>query len=92
MNVSNTVVPANPMSPEFELNLPAAAPVEIEVSARAIPAFDTADRARVRFGALEFRSGLVLTSSFRGFGGLSGLRLDPDGERFAAHENRQGLQ
>ena len=28
MNVSNTVVPANPMSPEFELNLPAAAPVE----------------------------------------------------------------
>jgi len=24
----------------------------------------------------------VLTSAFRGFGGLSGLRLDPKGEKF----------
>jgi hypothetical protein len=38
----------------------------------------------VRFGALEYRSGLVLTSRFRGFGGLSGLRLDAKGERFIA--------
>src|SRR5207245_123781 len=30
------------------------------------------------------RSGLILTSSFRGFGGLSGLRLDAKGERFIA--------
>ena len=37
----------------------------------------TRDHQRVRFGKLEYRSGLVLTSSFRGFGGLSGLRLDP---------------
>jgi hypothetical protein len=36
----------------------------------------------VRFGALEYRSGLVLTSSFSRFGGLSGLRLDAKGERF----------
>ena len=36
----------------------------------------------MRFGALEYRSGLVLTSRFRGFGGLSGLRLDAKGERF----------
>ena len=28
MNVSNTASPGNPMSPEFELNLPAAAPIE----------------------------------------------------------------
>jgi hypothetical protein len=35
-----------------------------------------------RGGALALRSGLVLTSSFRGFGGLSGLRLDAKGERF----------
>lgn len=28
MNVTNNVVSPNPMSPEFELNLPAAAPVE----------------------------------------------------------------
>jgi hypothetical protein len=38
----------------------------------------------VRFGSLEYRSGLVLTSGFRGFGGLSGLRLDAKGERFIA--------
>jgi hypothetical protein len=61
---------------------PVAAPVSIEVNARPIPAFDTRDHQHVRFGKLEFRSGLVLTSSFRGFGGLSGLRLDAKGERF----------
>jgi hypothetical protein len=58
------------------------APVTIEVNARPLPSFDTRDRSHVRFGALEYRSGLVLTSSFRGFGGLSGLRLDAKGERF----------
>ncbi len=36
----------------------------------------------MRFGSLEYRSGLILTSRFPGFGGLSGLRLDPKGERF----------
>ncbi len=60
------------------------APVAIEVNARPLPSFDTRDRSRVRFDALEYRSGLILTSSFRGFGGLSGLRLDPKGERFIA--------
>jgi hypothetical protein len=59
-------------------------PVSIEVKARPLPSFDIRDRARVRFGALEYRSGLILTSSFPGFGGLSGLRLDPRGERFIA--------
>jgi len=58
------------------------APVSIEVKARPIPWFDRRDHDRVRFGALEYRSGLVLTSSFPRFGGLSGLRLDPKGERF----------
>ncbi len=58
------------------------APVSIEVNARPLPSFDTRDHQRVRFGALEYRSGLVLTSRFPGFGGLSGLRLDAAGERF----------
>src|ERR1700704_2367166 len=61
-----------------------AAPVSIEVNARPLPSFDTRDHQRVRFGSLEYRSGLVLTSGFRGFGGLSGLRLDARGERFIA--------
>src|SRR4051812_3882993 len=60
------------------------APVSIEVNARPLPSFDTRDRSHVRFGSLEYRSGLILTSRFRGFGGLSGLRLDARGERFIA--------
>src|SRR6266403_653038 len=60
-----------------------AAPVTIEVNARPIPAFDPRDPQRKRFGALEYRGGLVLTSRFPGFGGLSAwLWLDPKGERF----------
>jgi hypothetical protein len=66
------------------------APVSIEVNARPIPSFDPRDRSRVRFGALEYRSGLVLTSGYRGFGGLSGWRLDPKGERFIALSDRGG--
>jgi hypothetical protein len=61
-----------------------AAPVSIDVNARPIASFDPRDRSRGRFGSLEWRSGLVLTSSFRGFGGLSGLRLDLKGEKFIA--------
>jgi hypothetical protein len=60
------------------------APVTIEVNARPIAAFDPRDRSHMRFDALEFRSGLVLTSRFRGFGGLSALRLDARGEHFIA--------
>ncbi|WP_184260709.1 esterase-like activity of phytase family protein [Rhodopseudomonas rhenobacensis] len=60
------------------------APISIEVNARPLASFDTRDRSHVRFGALEFRSGLILTSPFRGFGGLSALRLDKAGERFVA--------
>ncbi|MGJ4941358.1 esterase-like activity of phytase family protein [Bradyrhizobium sp. HKCCYLS1011] len=59
-------------------------PVAIEVRARPLPTFDLRDRSRLRFGSLEYRSGLVLTSSFPGFGGLSGIRLDTKGERFIA--------
>jgi hypothetical protein len=65
-------------------------PVTIEVNARPLPSFDTRDRSHLRFGALEYRSGLVLTSSFRGFGGLSGLRLDAKGERFIAISDKGG--
>ncbi|MGY4475618.1 esterase-like activity of phytase family protein [Bradyrhizobium sp. USDA 3364] len=71
--------PAGKLSP-YRVN----EPVSIEVNARPLPSFDIRDRARTRFGSLEYRSGLILTSSFPGFGGLSALRLDPKGERFIA--------
>ena len=68
--------------------LSVAAPLPLEVNARPIPSFDTRDRAHVRFGALEYRSGLILTSRFRGFGGLSGWRLDAKGEQFISMSDK----
>ena len=55
---------------------------QIEIHAQAIEAFDPREPARTRFGALDFRGGLVLESSHRDFGGLSGLRVAADGEHF----------
>src|ERR1700744_76402 len=66
------------------------APASIEVKARPIASFDPRDKSHVRFGSLEWRSGLVLTSGFRGFGGLSGIRLDAKGERFIAISDKGG--
>src|SRR5256714_3362091 len=73
-----------PPKPSVPDEFSVTAPVSIEVNARLLPSFDTRDRSRVRFGSLEYRSGLILTSGFRGFGGLSALRLDAKGERFIA--------
>jgi hypothetical protein len=53
-----------------------------EIRAQAIEVFDPREPARTRFGALEFRGGLILESSHRDFGGLSGLRVMADGGRF----------
>lgn len=57
---------------------------KIAVDARPLPAFDTRDPSRTRFGSLQYRSGLILTSKYRDFGGISALRLDDKGERFVA--------
>src|ERR1700742_5230918 len=64
------------------------APVSIEVNARPIASFDPRDHSRVRFGSLQFRSGLVLTSRYQGFGGLSGIRLDRKGQRFISFSDK----
>jgi len=61
-----------------------AAPTAITVDATPIAAFDNRDPTRVRFGALEFRGGLVLTSKYSAFGGLSALHMMPDGAHFIA--------
>jgi hypothetical protein len=68
--------PEKPKAPE--------APVRIEVRARPIAAFDPRDPSRHRFGQLEFRGGLELTSPYKEFGGISGIRVRPDGARFLA--------
>ncbi len=60
------------------------APTRIVVSAKPIEYFEPRDPSRRRFGALEFRGGLELSSKYKEFGGISGLRVYPDGERFIA--------
>lgn len=57
-------------------------PEAIPVAARPITSFRPG-QAETRFGSLDFRGGLVLSSSFSGFGGLSGFALSPD-SRFVA--------
>ena len=56
----------------------------IEVRAAPVAFFDNRDPARTRFGALEFRGGLALTSSYEPFGGISAIHVDPDGSHFLA--------
>ncbi len=61
---------------------------KIEIRAQTIDAFDPRDPTLPQFGALRFRGGLVLTSPNRDFGGISALRMTPDGERFLALTDR----
>jgi len=57
---------------------------KITIDARPVPAFNTRDPQQTRFGSLQYRSGLILSSQSRDFGGVSALRLDDKGERFVA--------
>jgi hypothetical protein len=59
-------------------------PVKIEIRARPIPAFEPRDPSRVRFGALGFRGGVELISTYPDFGGLSAIRVEQDGAAFLA--------
>jgi hypothetical protein len=62
----------------------AQAPTRIAIQATSITSFDNRDPSQTRFGALEFRGGLVLTSNYQAFGGISALTIEPDGARFLA--------
>ena len=64
------------------------APISIEVKARPIPWFDRHDHDRVRFGALEYRSGLVLTSPFRASADYRDCGSTPKGERFISFSDK----
>jgi hypothetical protein len=63
-------------------------PAAIEVQARPIENFYVREPDRKRFGALEFRGGLELTSPDKRFGGISAFRTAPDGRRFLAVSDR----
>ncbi len=60
------------------------APAHIAIEATPIDAFDPRDASKTRFGQLEFRGGLALTSSDQAFGGVSALHVEPDGAHFLA--------
>ncbi len=57
-----------------------AGPQPIQISARPISHFQRSRPEVGRFGGLEFRGGLVLTSPSHHFGGWSGLVMDADGK------------
>jgi hypothetical protein len=61
-----------------------ATPEAFEIRSTPIAAFDKADPSRQRFGRLEFRGGLLLTSGHEDFGGLSDLIVGDDGNRLLA--------
>jgi hypothetical protein len=65
-----------------------AAPTRIEITAIPITSFDNRDPTRMRFGALEFRGGLELSSKHPAFGGISALHVEPDGNHFIAATDR----
>jgi len=60
----------------------------VTVSAKPIASFAPKNPSLTRFGALEFRGGLALSSSDSRFGGLSALNMEPDGEHFLALSDR----
>jgi hypothetical protein len=61
---------------------------KIAVASTPIDVFSRGEPERRRFGALEFRGGLTLTSTEDRFGGISGLRIAPDGMVFLAITDR----
>ena len=65
-----------------------AAPTRIEITATLITSFDNRDPTRTRFGDLEFRGGLELSSRHPAFGGISAIHVEPDGNRFIAVTDR----
>jgi hypothetical protein len=64
------------------------APTRVEVQAAPITNFDNRDPDQKRFGLLQFRGGLALTSKNEAFGGISGIHMEPDGARFLAVTDR----
>lgn len=65
--------------------MPATSPItDITVTARRITNFKSIPFTGSGAGKLEFRGGLVLGSTAKDFGGLSGIVLEPDGRRFIA--------
>jgi hypothetical protein len=80
---SASLVPA--WAKEGDKDPAAAAEIErIEISARPIAHFERGRPDVTRFGALEFRGGMVLSSPAKDFGGWSALVMEPTGKSLLA--------
>jgi hypothetical protein len=77
------LLPAAAQSPQSKEGLR-----RIEVRALPLTSFDVRNPSLRRFGQLEFRGGLVLTSPDKAFGGLSSLRVAPSGRHFISASDR----
>jgi hypothetical protein len=64
------------------------APTRVQIDATVITSFDNQDETLTRFGSLEFRGGLALTSRNPAFGGISAIHVEPDGNHFIAVTDR----
>jgi hypothetical protein len=64
--------------------VPAAGPVRINIRVTPIPAFESREPSRQRFGTLVYRGGLELAADNKDFGGFSTIRVAADGARFLA--------
>jgi hypothetical protein len=60
----------------------ARAATHVVIEATPITSFDTRDPSKTRFGQLEFRGGLALTSKYEAFGGISAIHMETDGAHF----------
>jgi hypothetical protein len=56
----------------------------VAIKATPITSFDNRDPSKTRFGTLEFRGGLVLSSQDEAFGGISAIHIESDGAHFLA--------
>jgi hypothetical protein len=75
-----------PLAAQPNDGLDAAQPIEI--NARVLQHFQSSRPDARRFGDLEFRGGLMLSSPSEHFGGLSGLVMDAEGKRLLAVSDR----
>jgi hypothetical protein len=62
--------------------------VPVTVEAKPINGFSVRAPGQRRFGMVEYLGGLELTSSHKEFGGLSAIRVEPDGQRFVSLSDR----
>jgi hypothetical protein len=86
--VPSAIVPPATAQMSSKRDEPPVPPAAIDIKAEPIAAFDHREPDRRRFGMLDFRGGLVLTSPHREFGGVSAINMAADGANFLAVTDR----